>query len=260
MENPEKTFSENRLSPVFSVIIPTLNAEKDIEYCLRSLAEQTFRDFEVLLMDGDSSDNTLKIARSFSDHLKLTILSEKDKGIYDAMNKGIELSKGRWLYFMGSDDELIGNQVLKIVSQYIGFLGEHKHILFGDVVFANTGRKSINHASFNYRHFIDQNINHQGIFFRQDLFKIKGFFSLEYPIFSDWLFNMDCFLDPKIKTEYINTIIALYSNSGVSYNGTDSFSQNRRAHYRRLKRRHNGSFGERLRKKIKSEIRKLFTS
>ncbi len=76
-----------------SIIIPTYNSAKTIKRCLDSIVAQTYKDYEVLVMDGVSKDGTLEIARSYSDsHIR--IYSEPDKGIYDAKNKGIHKSKG----------------------------------------------------------------------------------------------------------------------------------------------------------------------
>ena len=75
--------------PVFSIIIPTYDSGNLIATAIESILKQTYRDFEVLIIDGLSSDRTLDVCNSFNDD-RIKILSEKDAGIYDAMNKGIE--------------------------------------------------------------------------------------------------------------------------------------------------------------------------
>lgn len=78
-------------APLISVITITFNAEKELPVTMKSVARQTFRDFEHLIIDGASTDNTLKIAREVR---QTRILSEPDRGLYDAMNKGLHMARG----------------------------------------------------------------------------------------------------------------------------------------------------------------------
>ena len=95
--------------PRLSIIIPTFNSAKTLSRCLDSVISQSFTDWEVLMMDGVSNDDTIKIASSYQDS-RIRIYSEPDKGIYDAMNKGIDKAQGEWLYFLGSDDWLYNSE------------------------------------------------------------------------------------------------------------------------------------------------------
>lgn len=92
-------------STKFSIVIPTYNSAKTILPTLDSLSAQDWKNFEVIVVDGQSSDNTLKIIESYSS-LKCKVFSEKDSGIYDAVNKGISLSGGDLICVLGSDDQL----------------------------------------------------------------------------------------------------------------------------------------------------------
>ena len=98
--------------PKVSIIIPTCNSAKTLSRCLDSVISQSFTDWEVLMKDGVSNDDTIIIASSYQDS-RIRIYSEPDKGIYDAMNKGIDKAQGEWLYFLGSDDWLLNNCVLE---------------------------------------------------------------------------------------------------------------------------------------------------
>jgi glycosyltransferase involved in cell wall biosynthesis len=95
--------------PLFSIITVSFNSEKTIERTIRSVLDQTFLDFEYLVIDGKSKDSTLEIAQSFiaefkAKNISYQIISEEDKGIYDAMNKGIDNSTGNIIAFINSDD------------------------------------------------------------------------------------------------------------------------------------------------------------
>ncbi|MBP5724119.1 MAG: glycosyltransferase [Bacteroidales bacterium] len=91
-----------------SIIIPTYNSSKIIGRALDSIVNQTMQDFEVLVMDGASTDNTGEIVASYNDE-RIKFYSEPDKGIYDAMTKGITKAQGESLYFISIDDWLINN-------------------------------------------------------------------------------------------------------------------------------------------------------
>src|SRR4249920_3431468 len=104
------------MNPFFSIIIPTYNSESSLNKTLDSILSQTFTDFEIILTDGVSKDDTIAIAESYNDS-RLKIHSEPDKGVYDAMNKGMSLATGKWLYFIGSDDYLYNDEVLQTISQ-----------------------------------------------------------------------------------------------------------------------------------------------
>ena len=99
---------------LITIIIPTYNCEKTIGDALDSILGQSIKEVEVLIVDGLSTDRTLEIVAQYqTKHANIVLHSEKDEGIYDAMNKGIGLAKGDWLYFMGSDDTLFENTTLE---------------------------------------------------------------------------------------------------------------------------------------------------
>lgn len=113
-----KQEKNNSIMFFLSVIIPTYNSENTIEKCLDSLLAQTFKDFEICIIDGGSLDNTLTIATCYRTQFKnIRIVSEPDEGVYDAMNRGIDFASGKWLYFLGSDDKVFD----PFVFRYFGF-------------------------------------------------------------------------------------------------------------------------------------------
>ena len=215
--------------PTLSIIVPTYNSSKTIYKCLKSVFSQTFINFEVLIIDGISTDDTLSITKGFSDkYSNVEILSEKDSGIYDAMNKGIKLAKGKWLYFLGSDDSLSHNQILeelfslKSIEDCDVFYGSVKRFHF-DLPYA--GR-------FNDEMLMNQNICHQSIFFRKSVFNKIGLFNLNYPSHADWDNNMRWFYSNKVKKIFIDKVIADYSEGGFSSNNFDvTFERDRTWNY-----------------------------
>lgn len=206
-------------APLFSIIIPTFNAESTLALALDSIVIQTYRNWEVLIMDGLSTDNTIEIAEKYQKQfLNIKIFSEKDKGIYDAMNKGIDLAKGDWLYFMGSDDCLYETTTLaKIAKQ--------NEIKSFDVIYGNVYSTRFNgfyDGEFSYSKLITKNICHQSIFFRKSVFIKVGDFNLKYKSHADWNNNIRWFFSSKIQKLYVNQIIATYADGGFSSLNNDA--------------------------------------
>lgn len=106
----------NSTSPLISIIIATYNSGKVLKACLESVANQTNKDFEVIIIDGKSVDKTLEIVKLFPDIKK--VITEQDSGVYEAWNKGIKLCNSDWIMFLGSDDLLLEDAI----ENYANFL------------------------------------------------------------------------------------------------------------------------------------------
>lgn len=98
-----------------SFIISTLNSGRTLEKCLLSIISQSYKNFEIIIIDGNSIDNTIEIINKYSSHLAYFI-SESDKGIYDAWNKALNHVKGNWVCFIGSDDVILRDAILEMFS------------------------------------------------------------------------------------------------------------------------------------------------
>jgi glycosyltransferase involved in cell wall biosynthesis len=119
--------------PLISIIIPVKNSVQTIKACLESVFNQTFSSLEVLILDAVSTDGTLEEIKNFSkSEDRLRIYSEKDKGTYDAMNKGVQLAKGKWLFFLGSDDQLFDQLVLEKISKVMSHT--KAKVVYGNVL------------------------------------------------------------------------------------------------------------------------------
>ena len=116
---------------LFTLITVTLNSQKTILKTIDSINNQTYKEFEYIIIDGGSSDGTLDLIKT-NLKKKYILLSEKDKGIYNAMNKGIKLSNGKYVAFLNSDDWL-ENDVLLKVSKFIE--KENPSVVYGDAKF-----------------------------------------------------------------------------------------------------------------------------
>ncbi len=202
----------------FSLIIPTYNVEDCLFTCVDSIFSQSFSDFEIIVVDGLSTDNTVGIIKNYcTKHNNIHLNSEKDNGIYDAMNKGIKSANGEWLLFLGSDDTFHNEHVLWSVYQSIQTHSEPKMIygnvkIIGNNNWAKDGQ--IYDGEFDLNKLLKKNISHQCIFYHKSIFNEVGFFNQGYIICADWDFNLRCFA--KIDVQYINLIVANFSAGGLS--------------------------------------------
>lgn len=158
--------------PLLSVITVVFNNAKDIERTILSIIGQSFYEqIEYIVVDGASTDGTLAIINQYADRIDKTI-SEKDKGIYEAMNKGLSLAKGKYVLFMNSGDELYARDTVeKVFSSY-----PNADIYYGETEMVNAQGKNLgkrrhsNPKSFDWKSFkYGMNISHQAIYVKKSL-------------------------------------------------------------------------------------------
>jgi glycosyltransferase involved in cell wall biosynthesis len=203
-----------RRRPMVSVITVVFNGDKTLEDTIKSVIKQDYDSFEYLIIDGGSQDGTLKIIQEYEQQIDYWI-SEPDNGIYDAMNKGIELANGRWIYFIGADDVLVGDTVLSQVFKQ-KLRGD---LIYGNVLWGDTGK--VYDGPFTLAKLKGGNICQQAIFYRRSLLYKLGKFNTKYRYLADWVFNMRAFAKWNIKAIYIDTIVARYALSGISSREVD---------------------------------------
>ena len=199
---------------MITIIIPTYNSAKTIKRCLDSIIAQTYKDYEILVMDGVSKDDTMSLVLSYNDS-RIQVYSEPDKGIYDAMNKGIEKSRGEWLYFLGSDDYLYAPDVLEKVSAE---LDPKYKIVYGDV---DAPQLKLEYKGEWHFDLMEYNRCHQAIFYSRSLFEKYGLYNTTYRLYADYMYNINCFWVYKVRTKYVNVVVAHYSDGGASSTGND---------------------------------------
>lgn len=211
--------------PVLSIIIPTFNAQKIINDALESIAIQTFESYEVLVIDGVSNDNTIAVVQEYARiDDRIIWISEKDRGIYDAMNKGLAMARGEWIYFMGSDDRLMNSSVLESVFNDIDI--QVLDVIYGNVILNKFDRRY--DGAFTLEKLLDKNICHQAIFFKRKVFDITGNFNLMYKVWADYDHNLKWFLNQTVKRKYVSVDVAYYYEGGYSsYQGDFAFIQDK---------------------------------
>lgn len=200
---------------LYSIIIPAFNPGPKIEKTINSVLLQDGDLFECLVIDGGSTDGTAELLENYSGKIK--IITEKDDGVYDAMNKGIELSAGRYLYFIGAGDSLRPGILGKLQSMLS--LDEFMFV-YGNVYMVDKG--VIYDGEFDKAKLKQRNICQQAIFYERKLFEVMGGFETRFSVLADHAFNLKCFWNHRIQTKYLAYLIANYEGGGISAKETDS--------------------------------------
>lgn len=173
------------------------------------------------IIDGNSSDGTCEFLKTLKTPFRF--ISELDNGIYDAMNKGIQMSKGDWLYFLGADDKLYDNEVLYKVTKQITL--KVPNIISGEIIYEENdmpfiyNKKKKNKEPFwDFSMWIRNGLHHQGTFYKKSLFDNNSY-NVKYKFLADYDFNLKMY-NAGEKCLKINVIIAKCSGKGVSKSGT----------------------------------------
>ncbi len=199
--------------PKISLIIATYQAGDLLQACLDSIQKQSYKNIEVVIVDGASTDATLSIIES-NNALISTHISEPDNGIYDAMNKGIQLATGDFILFLGADDTLLVD-----LAQIAPLLCQSNTIYYGDVLFKQSGIRY--DGEFGAYKLAVKNICHQAIFYPSGVFKNYSF-ELSYRLLADHALNIKLYGDKNFSFSYFSYIISRYNQTGLSASTIDS--------------------------------------
>ena len=215
-----------------SVVTVSYNAAATIEETILSVVDQTYNNIEYIVIDGGSIDGTVDIIKRYAEggckygkHNNFISywVSEPDKGIYDAMNKGIAAATGDYIYFIGGDDLVFDDKIFQKVSSYIN--SNRSDVFYGDVVFQPIGKRYA--GKFSKWKLAHKNICHQAIFYPLYILK-KYLYDLKYPVYADYYENLILW-HLGIKFNYMPLNICNFSIEGTSNNGDIAFNKMRSA-------------------------------
>jgi glycosyltransferase len=192
-------------TPLITIITVAYNAVKDIENTILSVLNQTYPNIEYIIIDGGSTDGTLDIIKKYEDKISYWV-SEPDKGIYDAMNKGVAKANGDYLFFLGADDKIVCD-----FNEIVHFFKDKNTVYYGDVLFGENGKRY--DGAFDLNKLLDKNISHQAIFYSRNCF-LNNSYNLKYKLYADYEMNIR--LWNNFKFVYINNIITIYGTEGAS--------------------------------------------
>lgn len=221
--------------PFFSIITVTFNAEAYIEKTLDSIIHQDFTDFELIVVDGESTDRTREIIQQYQEHVDVMVV-EKDQGIYDAMNKGVQRARGTYVNFMNAGDTFYDQHTLAKVHQAIVAQPEGSvDITYGKVVNISSEKSNFQYESgrplSKKAFFISMPMCHQTMFTRTSLFTEIGPFPLERKAGAlyDWLGAYYSQHKSLGRILFIPERIAYYLVGGYSFRMMKSISRERLA-------------------------------
>lgn len=200
-------------NPKFSVVTVCYNAVQTIEDTILSVINQTYSNVEYIIIDGASTDGTIDVVNKYLDKISFFV-SEPDCGIYDAMNKSLEIASGDYLLFLGADDVLYSQDVIKEVSEKCISSFD---VYYGNVIFYPSGK--VYKGKFNRFKWGIINICHQAIFYPSCVYK-NNKYDLNYKVYADYAYNLKL-LSKDVKFEYIDSIVTLYDSSGFSSRTSD---------------------------------------
>lgn len=207
-----------------SIITVCYNSGKTIEDTFKSVQSQLYKNIEYIVIDGGSKDNTLDLINQYKDIIDYTV-SEKDKGLYDAINKGIEKSTGDFVGILNSDDIFYSERTLQLIAN---FLVDNSDIeaSIGDIVQHNNNKVIRKYSSKNWR---PEDLKkgfmppHPSIFIKKSVYNKFGLYKLGYKIAADYELIIRYFLKEKIRFKYSGIITTSMLVGGASSSGYRSY-------------------------------------
>lgn len=214
--------------PLITIITATYNAAKHLSATIQSIREQTYSNIEYIVVDGESGDGTVDILKANEDVIDYWI-SEPDSGIYEAWNKGVRLSSGDWIVFLGADDIYLDGATQAYVTLIYAcrdnlpqYVSSRVNLTLGHKVLRTFGQQ------WNWQDFRKyMNVSHVGSLHHRLLFERYGMFDESYKICGDYEF----LLRPgsNLRAAYLNEITVNMSISGISSNNFQVFRETSRA-------------------------------
>jgi len=220
------------MNPKLSVITINFNNAIGLRQTMKSVLEQTFTDLEYIVIDGGSADGSVEVIKEF-EHIKFEIsesdpkinvnipfqwISESDKGIYHAMNKGIALAKGEYCFFINSGDYFVSPNVVKSVFSE----GPEESIIFGNLIIGLNNKitgKIRGKSTLTFFDLYKSNVvKHQSAFIKRKLFEVYGLYNENLKIVADWEFFLKTLGFANESYRYMDIDIAYFDNDGISSN------------------------------------------
>ena len=202
--------------PLISVVTVCFNSEKTLKQTLESVLWQTYTNIEYILIDGKSTDNTLAIIVEYEERFKelgirYIYISEKDKGIYDAMNKGIKMSSGEWVGIINSDDWYELDACENIIKNSKGY-----DLVHGGVKYIDSEGSIEKILYTGEKYWAKIGFSHPGIFIKRAIYQNIGAYNEKYKLAADFDFICRISICKQFKIKLIENLIANYRLTGTS--------------------------------------------
>lgn len=201
-----------------SIITVCKNVQDTIEETIRSVLSQTYKNIEYIIIDGESTDETLSIIDKYRNKIDY-LVSEQDSTMYEAMNKGIKAATGDVLFFLNADDIFYDKLVIENVVD--AFSKTNADILYGNIstFTENTGEESLKvYSNLDKLYFLEGCICQQAVFYRAEAFKKIGLFDQSFKITGDYEWLLRALIKNRLSSKYINMTIARFRWGGLCNN------------------------------------------
>jgi len=205
-------------TPKVSVVIATYNPGAHLPACFDSIRQLQIASLEVIVVDGGSTDNTKTFLQQ-QEWPALRWISERDKGIYDALNKGARMARGKWIHFLGADDRLLPG-----FAEMMDHLEDTSTIYYANSQpwYHGNGRPDyiLLGGQFNNYRIAKYCVNHQAILYPATVFRDHAY-NLRYKVFADYALNIQLWGNTRLRKQYVPLNIVLYNMNGYSSRNRD---------------------------------------
>ncbi|WP_242695909.1 glycosyltransferase family 2 protein [Desertivirga brevis] len=221
-----------------SIVTVTYNAERFLANCIESVVSQRHPNIEYIIIDGASTDSTLQIISRFNDQIA-KIVTEKDKGMYDALNKGIKMATGDVVGLLNSDDFFPNNDVVGKIAQ--AFEGSNADILYGDLWYVDqtdTNKALRKWKSKPYQHGMFQRgwmPAHPTFYAKRELFELYGYYRLDMGSAADYELMIRFMHKNKLKSVYLPELMVKMRAGGMSNSSVEARMKANRADLEAMK-------------------------
>ena len=213
--------NDNEMAMRFSIITINRNNAAGLEKTLRSVASQTFKEFEYIIVDGASTDDSIAVIKKHeAEFAHMKWISEPDAGIYNAMNKGIRMASGDYIQILNSTDCLAAPEVTERMLEELEKQG-NPSILYGNMVkYFPDGRQMVDKCfagqEITMLGMYTGTLNHDPTYFRRDLFEKYGYYDETLKIVSDWKWYLQAVILGEERPQYVDIDVTLFDMTGIS--------------------------------------------
>lgn len=214
--------------PKITVITASYNAENTIEQTISSIVNQNYPNIEYVIVDGGSTDGTVSIIEKYASSYNIKWVSEPDQGLYDALNKGVQMATGDYIEIIGADDAIVSAE---IISQVVREMNPNTDVFAGQVWYVDEDSKKqspYTNASMRNRSTYRGGMSpHAAMFVRRELL-LRYPFDTSYRIAGDYKFFLQCYYDEKVQIQYSDIMVAFFATSGLSSDVESAWREEKR--------------------------------